>query len=100
MNTKHLIIHLIREQIRNQTLILAFENLGFDCTMYTLNISEVILTLVGFTEKTDAVYNQYFELLEKAVEETTYLNLDDIIGKWSVVIYNRLIELKSNELYP
>ena len=99
METKHLIIHLIREQIRNQSLILAFENLGFDCTMYTLNISEVILTLVGFDEKSDTLYKQYFELLEDAVKETTYLNLDEMIGKWSLVIYMQLIEMKSNEIF-
>ncbi len=48
---KSLAIHLIQEQIRNQVLILALEKLGFDCAIYTLNISEIILSLVGFEQK-------------------------------------------------
>lgn len=99
MKTKHLMIHLIGEQIRNQALILAFENLGFDCTSYTLNISEVILTLAGFNEKSDTLYKQYFGLLENAVKETTYLDMDEKLGKWSNIIYSKLIEIKSNEIF-
>lgn len=99
MNNQKLAIHLIQEQIRNQVLILALEKLGFDCTIYTLNISEVILTLVGFTSKTDKLYQQYFELIEKAVEETSYINMDEMMSKWSNVIYSKLIEIKSNEIF-
>ena len=99
MKTKQLIIHLIGEQIRNQVLIIAFENLGSDCTSYTLNISEVVLTLVGFDEKTDTLFKQYFELLENAAKETTYLNLDEMLNKWSITIYSKLIEIKSNEIF-
>jgi len=68
MKTNNLTRHLIGEQIRNQVLITSLETLGFDCTMYTLNISETILTLVGFKEKTDQLYKHYFELIEKAVK--------------------------------
>ena len=100
MNNQKLTIHLIGEQIRNQVLILALENLGFDCTMYTLNISEVILTLFAFNPITDELYQRYFALIETAVKETTYLNMDEMIGKWSVIIYAKLIEFKSNELFP
>ena len=76
MKTKQLIIHLIREQIRNQMLIMALEKLGFDCTIYSLNISEPILTLMGFDEKPDSLYQRYFEMIEKAVGETDYMNMD------------------------
>ncbi|RIJ45500.1 hypothetical protein D1614_22790 [Maribellus luteus] len=99
MKTKHLIIHLIGEQIRNQVLILAFENLGFDCNSYTLNISDVILSLFGFDEKPDTLYSQYFTLLENAVKETTYINLDEMLSKWSNIIYSKLIEIKSSEIF-
>ncbi len=100
MKTKHLITHLISEQIRNQVLIFAFENLGFDCNNYTLNISEVVLSLVGFNEKSDTICKQYFELLENAVKETSYLNMDEMLDKWSAIIYFKLIEIKSNEIFP
>ncbi|MDX8338781.1 hypothetical protein SLH46_06290 [Draconibacterium sp. IB214405] len=99
MKTKHIIIHLVGEQIRNQVLMEGLERLGFDCTAYTLNISETILTLVGFDDKPDTLYSQYFALLENAVTETTYLNMDEMISKWSNIIYNKLIEFKSGEIY-
>lgn len=95
MDNKKLVIHLIQEQIRNQVLILAFEKLGFDCTIYTLNISETILTLSGFNHKTDDLYQKYFELIEKAVEETDYCNMNEKLQKWSDLIYS---ELQSSNL--
>lgn len=87
---KSLATHLIQEQIRNQVLILALEKLGFDCTIYTLNISETILTLIGFKNKTDNLYRRYFELIEKAVEETDYCNMDEKLREWSEVIYSEM----------
>ncbi len=90
---KSLATHLIQEQIRNQVLILALEKLGFDCTVYTLNISEIILTLVGFRNKTDELYQRYFTLIEKAVEETDYCNMDEKLREWSEIIYSELQSL-------
>jgi hypothetical protein len=93
---KSLAIHLIREQIRNQVLILTLENLGFDCTCYTMNISEVILSLVGFEDKTDQLYQRYFELIEKAVEETDYRNMDEKLKEWPEIIYSEMQSLYFN----
>ncbi len=92
---KSLATHLIQEQIRNQVFILALEKLGFDCTIYTLNISEIILTLMEFRNKTDDLYQRYFTLIEKAVEETDYCNMDEKIQKWSELIYS---EMQSSNL--
>jgi len=92
---KSLAIHLIQEQIRNQVLILTLEKLGFDCTIYTLNISEIILTSMGFRNKTDDLYQQYFKLIERAVEETDYCNMDEKLREWSELIYS---EMKSSYL--
>ena len=92
---KSLAIHLIQEQIRNQVLILALEKLGFDCTIYTLNISEIILTFMGFRNKTDELYQRYFKMIERAVEETDYCNMDEKLREWSELIYS---EMKSSYL--
>jgi hypothetical protein len=92
---KELTIHLIQEQIRNQVLILTLEKLGFDCTIYTLNISEIILTFMGFRNITDDLYQQYFKLIERAVEETDYCNMDEKLREWSELIYS---EMKSSNL--
>jgi len=93
MNNQQLAIYLIQEQIRNQVLIIALENLGFDCSSYTLNISEIILSLIGINEKPDSLYQHYFELIEKAVEETNYCNIDEKLIEWSKTIY---VELNNN----
>ena len=74
----------------------ALEKLGFDCTIYTLNISEIILTLVGFSNKTHNLYRRYFELIEKAVEETDYCNMDEKLREWSEVIYSEMQSSSSN----
>jgi len=92
---KELIIHLIQEQIRNQVLILALEKLGFDCTIYSLNISEIILTFMGFRNKPDELYQRYFKMIERAVEETDYCNMDEKLREWSELIYS---EMKSSFL--
>lgn len=95
-----LIIHLIQEQIRNQVLITSLEKLGFDCTIYTLNISEIILNLVGFKDKPDQLYHFYFELIEEAVKQTSYRSMDESMGRWSKVIFNELHNIYMKGLSP
>jgi hypothetical protein len=100
MNNKKLVVHLIREQIRNKLLMNSLENLGFDCSSFSLSISEEILELAGFQEKPDNLYQWYFVLIDKALEETTFWNLDEMMGKWSMRIYVELLEAKLNGTVP
>lgn len=100
MNKQELTVRLIGEQIRNQVLVQAFENIGFDCTMYTLNVSEIILTLTGFNEKADILYQRYFELIEAALKETSYRNMDEMMSKWSSIIFNELQDIKLKGFSP
>ena len=90
MKNHKLAIHLIGEQIRNQVLITSLENLGFDCTTYTLNISEIVLSLLGYKQKSDELYQLYFKWIEKAVKETDYSNIDEKMREWSEIIYNEM----------
>ena len=90
MKENTLVIRLVQEQIRNQVLITSLEKLGFDCTIYTLNISEEILALMGFGQKPDSLYQRYFEMVEKAVEETDYCNMDEKLEEWAGLIYAEL----------
>jgi hypothetical protein len=94
MKIKELIIHLIREELRNQRLMRTLEEVGCDSSFFTLNISQVILELAGFTERTDQLYEWYFGLLEKSLSETTFDNLDEMLEKWSLSIYIELLEKK------
>lgn len=95
---KKLVIHLIREELRNKFLMNTMRLLGFDCTSYTLIISEQILTFAGFTEKQDSLYQWYFKLIDKAVEEMTFLNLEEMLEKWSLNIYIELLEARLKDL--
>ena len=79
MKNKELVIHLIREELRNKRLMHSLEFLGFDCSFFTLNICQVILELAGFQERTDELCIWYFELIEKALEEITFWNLDEML---------------------
>ena len=94
MNNKELVIHLIREELRNKCLMYSLENLGFDCSSFTLNISQQILDLLGFQDKPDELYQWYFKLIDKALEETTFWNLDEMMDKWSSNIYIELLEMR------
>jgi len=97
MNNKELVIHLIREELRNKRLMHSLEFLGFDCSFFTLNISHVILELSGFQERPDELYVWYFELIEKALEEITFWNLDEMLDKWSKNLYIELLEKRLKE---
>jgi hypothetical protein len=100
MNNKKLVIHLIREELRNQRLMRSLEDLGFDCLAFNLDISREILELAGFQERSDELYQWYFGLIDKALEETTYWNLDEMLDKWSAKIYIELLETRLKENIP
>ena len=94
MSTKDLVIHLIREELRNKRLMHSLEDLGFDCSFFTLNISHIILELAGFRERPDELYEWYFELVEKALAEITFWNLDEMLNKRPAEIWKALQEKK------
>ena len=90
MKTEQLVIHLIKEELRNLRLIFTLEDAGFDGSFYTMNISHVILELAGFKERTDELFDWYYELIEKAMEEITFWNLTEMLNKWVVEIWKAL----------
>lgn len=95
MENKELAIHLLREEVRNKRLMHSLEELGFDCTVFTLNVSSLILKLMGFEHIPDTLANRYCELIEKALEETTFWNLEKMLDKWPKIIYKELLETKT-----
>lgn len=98
MNNKELVIHLIREELRNKCLMYSLRDLGFDCSSYTLNISQQILEFAGFKDKPDELYQWYFKLIDKALEEITFWNLDEMMDKWSLNIYIELLEMRIKDM--
>jgi len=98
MKTSYLIIHLIHEELRNKRLMHSLEDLGFDCSAFTLNISQEILELSGFKERSDELYEWYFKLIDKALEEITFWNMEDTLEKWAMDIHKELKRKK--RLFP
>jgi hypothetical protein len=96
MNNRELIIHLIKEQLRNKRLMDSLEDLGFDCSSFTMNISREILKLAGFYERSDELSQWYSDLVDKALEETTFWNLDEMLDKWSQILYAELLENRTH----
>jgi tRNA(His) 5'-end guanylyltransferase len=94
MENKELAIHLLREEVRNKRLMHSLEELGFDCTVFTLNVGSVILKLIGFDHIPDELSSRYCDLVEKALEETTFWNLEKMLEKWPKIIYKELLEIK------
>ncbi|MGD2035090.1 MAG: hypothetical protein PVF73_08555 [Bacteroidales bacterium] len=95
MNKGELTIHLIKEELRNKKLMHSLEELGFDCSLYTLDISRVVLELAGFEERTDRLYQWYFGLIDNALDEMTFRNLYEMLDKWSVRIHMELQKKRS-----
>lgn len=97
MSNEELVIRLIREELRCKKLTFSLENLGFECIVYTINISPVILELIGFQKISDELSDFYNELIEKALEETNYWNIEKMLEKWPLLIYIELQKLALKE---
>jgi hypothetical protein len=100
MNNRELVIRLIREELRNQFLINSLESLGFDCSSFSVNITEVVFVLAGFQDDPDELYNRYYDMMDNVLENATMDNLDKMLDTWSMDIYIGLLETKLNEMAP
>ena len=97
MNTKDSVIHLIREELSNKSVIQPLIILGFDCSYFTLDVSHIILEMAGFNKIEDDLIDWYYGLINKALKEINLYNLDDMLDKWSKDIYIELLEKKLKE---
>jgi hypothetical protein len=90
MNNEELIIHLIREELRNKRLMFSLEELGFDCSEYTIRVNQAILELAGFPLRNDELKKWYDKLIDEALEEITFWNMEVTLQEWSQKIYKKL----------
>lgn len=70
---KELIIALIREDLVHQRLLSGLNNLGLHADDYSLNLSELIFSLLGYEAGTvpDRLYERYLQLREEQVRQGT-----------------------------
>jgi hypothetical protein len=67
---KELIIALIREDLVHQRLLSGLNNLGLHADDYSLNLSELIFSLLGYEAGTvpDRLYERYLQLREEQLQ--------------------------------
>jgi hypothetical protein len=58
-------LYLISEEMKNRRCINRLETVGFDLT-YACDLSRLILTLAGFEERSDELYDWYTQTLDEA----------------------------------
>jgi len=56
----------------------------------------VIYELTRFDKRTDELYEWYYVLIERTMEDITFWNLDEMLNKWSVTIWNAIQEKVKN----
>lgn len=68
MDTKDLILSLIKDDLINATLIRSLDDIGIDASNYTINARDTVLQLMGFEEgaKTEPVRDFYTDLTRLA----------------------------------
>lgn len=98
---KTIILHLIREDIKQTRFIQQLNNLGLSADEHLLNLSPVIFDLMELDrstpEKADEVQERYMEL---NLRETHSCNDTNDLLQQSELIYNQLIfDFKRQTIY-
>ncbi len=89
---KRLIIRLIREELKNKYLMYSLEKLGFDCSFYIINISDIILELAGSKERPDHIHRMYHQQMEKILNKTDFRTIDKILDQYPEILYKNLMK--------
>lgn len=69
-----LLLFLIQKELQGTRFTATLDKAGFDTSLYQLDLGQVILTLAGFTERTDELWEWYYNMMEAAAEKVI---LDD-----------------------
>jgi hypothetical protein len=91
-SNKRLIIKLIREELKNKYLMYSLEKLGFDCSFYIVNISDIVLELTGCKKKYEHLHKIYHNHMEKILNKADFKNIDKILDKYPEFLYKILIK--------
>lgn len=91
-----LIMFLIRKELKIAKFIHELGKLGFDATTFSFGLGEVILSLKGFHNPDDELWNWYYELLDIQVEKVMDLKDSSIFEELALELYVELcIKLKT-----
>lgn len=73
-NDTKIILVLIASELKCNKLLKALTQIGCDACFCVPDLSDLVLALLGFDERSNDLYDYYFELLNRYCEEVTYTN--------------------------
>lgn len=68
VDTRQLVLSLIKEDLRCSKLVLGLSSLGLDAGKYHTEISNLVFNLLGLDLNNDQLLSLYFECIDKASE--------------------------------
>jgi hypothetical protein len=86
-----LILHLLKAEIKNRKLLTGLINLGFDTTPYTIDFSQIVLSIIGFEKLSEELYQYYYELLDQYCEKINIWKFGEELNDVALNIYSELL---------
>ncbi|WP_103866254.1 hypothetical protein [Aquimarina sp. I32.4] len=85
-----LILLLIKNELISTQFAHQLDTIGFDTSSYSIELGSAILSLVGFTDRTDTLWEWYYNMLDSYIEK---INLEEN-GITERVIFDFYIALR------
>lgn len=73
VNNQDMILSLIEKEIEGTKFIKELQRVGFDTTVYTPDLCDIITAIMGITKKDD-LWDWYFKRLDAHTDNYTFLN--------------------------
>jgi hypothetical protein len=89
-----LILYLIKVEIKNRKLLNGLNDLGFDTTPYTIDFSQIVLSIIGFEKLSEEMLNFYNELMDRYIENVDIWNFGEELNDVTFSIYSDLLMRK------
>lgn len=89
-----LLLFLIQEDLKSRKIFNGLRNLDLDGCHYESDLGNLILKYAGFEEVTDAVYDLYYDLLNRCAENMKADNAS--VSQKAFEVYMELMMQKRN----
>jgi hypothetical protein len=64
-----LVLYLIKEELKTRKFFNGLSQIDCDGSFYQPDLSQLVLTIIGFDERPDDLYDFYFRLVERHIEK-------------------------------